>query len=74
MKKRTRRLTNRLYTGLITLLGFASPLMLTACYAPPQSELRYMDDEEVVVDSVEEVVTDDNEAVVVDEDDNSAEE
>jgi len=55
--KKTRRLQSRILTSLLYMLGFASPLMLVACYAPPTSELRYMEDEEVV-DSLEDVVPD----------------
>lgn len=48
MSKRFRTFQSRLLTGLLYALGFASPLMLVACYAPPQSELQYLDDAEVV--------------------------
>ena len=53
MKRKNRRLQNRLLTGLLYALGFASPLMLVACYAPPTSQLQYVDADEVS-DSIDE--------------------
>ena len=40
-------LATRFYRVALTLLGFGSTLMFMACYAPPPSELQYMDDDEV---------------------------
>ncbi|MBQ3631420.1 MAG: hypothetical protein II949_09305 [Prevotella sp.] len=48
MEKRIRHWYNRLLTVVLTVLGFGSSLMFMACYAPPPTELRYMEDEEVV--------------------------
>ena len=40
-------LATRFYRVALTLLGFSSTLMFMACYAPPPSELQYIDDDEV---------------------------
>ncbi len=56
--KKARRFQNKLLTGLLYMLGFASPLMLVACYAPPSSQVPYQDMEEVA-DSLDEVLVDD---------------
>ena len=48
MEKRIRHWYNRLLTVVLTVLGFGSSLMFMACYAPPPTELRYIEDEEVV--------------------------
>ncbi len=47
MGRNKHSLQNRLLTGLLYALGLASPQMLVACYAPPQSELQYLDDEAI---------------------------
>ncbi|MBQ9669106.1 MAG: hypothetical protein IJV45_10270 [Prevotella sp.] len=61
--KKSRTFANRFYQFAITILGFGSTMMFMACYAPPPSELQYMDSDEEVLDSVAEAGADDVQAV-----------
>lgn len=47
MRKMKQSFATRFYRVVLTLLGFGSTLMFMACYAPPPSELQYIDDDEV---------------------------
>ena len=64
MEKRIRHWYNRLLTLVLTVLGFGSSLMLMACYAPPPTELRY-DDPDEIVDTVPLETTNDDGIVTV---------
>lgn len=56
MKKRIRRLYNKLLTMLLTLLGFGSTFAFMACYGPPPQNVNYIDTpadiDSVVTDNV----------------------
>lgn len=71
MKKKVNCWYNRFLTVALTVLGFGSTLMFMACYAPPPSELRYMDADEAIqmadsvnVDAVEDAVVSEAEETV----------
>ena len=46
MKEKKRTFTNKLLTGLLTLLGFSSTFAFMACYGPPPQDLKYLDEVE----------------------------